>query len=816
MKIRKLGIKSFGKFKDKEIKFEDGLNVIYGNNEAGKSTAHKFIQGVFFGFFKPYSKNKIYSYEYKKYKPWNSDLYKGSLEFNIGKREYRIERNFDKQNEEFKLFDNITGEDLTDKLPYDASTKQRIISPVIKLNSVLYNNTISISQLGNKTEKDFKREISEALANYEKGNNNKISVNKAIDYLEKQKALIGTRKQSKSEYGSSVIKLEQLKKSREDAIKAMEENREYYLEANKLEKRLNELLNKKKDILRNINDIARNKEKITYFKYKAVEDDNEKIRQKIEELKKYKDINNDLYTKFLNLYSENKSLQEQIDDLRKKQEYVNNALKSLDDENKEVNKETKGKDYNKIISDIEILKDRLGNIERLQGRLSEKKDVKVEKDYSAKSTTNKVINIVCVVMAIISAFMLAFSFTISKSLLLYFYIALGATVICLIMKLVILSVYKETSKKFEKYDTSLIRTQNMIELNEVEINKILNDYGEEDPHKLIKILEEKSVIAKEFSFNQNKLEKYKMDLEDFDGTNKILEEKISNNTYKMNEILIENNISNVEEFKEALEKREEYDRLIDRYESNNKLLLNIIDGNDIDALAKKFEGEDIDENTLNLVKSNNGNIIDDDVDVINDEITNVSAKLSRINGILEESNSFNENLCVINEDINKYEKRIKEFEFKLLALEKAIDTINSISKDIHTNVAPKINETLGQIMSKITNGKYSTVKVDDNMDVMVLDEESGQMVDAETLSYGTIDQIYLALRFSIIDNLLINSTMPIILDDCFIQYDDYRLKEVLSYLASVSDEKQIIMFTCHTREEKALKELGINYNRIVL
>lgn len=485
MKIRKLGIKSFGKFKDKEITFKDGLNVIYGNNEAGKSTAHKFIQGVFFGFFKPYSKNKIYSYEYKKYKPWNSDLYKGSLEFNIGKREYRIERNFDKKNEDFKLFDNITGEDLTDKLPYDASTKQRIISPVIKLNSVLYNNTISISQLGNKTEKDFKREISEALANYEKGNNNKVSVNKAIDYLEKQKALIGTRKQSKSEYGSSVIKLEQLKKARENAIKAMEENREYYLEANKLEKKLKELLNKKKDILKNINSIARNKEKIIYFKYKSVEEDNAKIREKIEELKKYKDINNDLYTKFLNLYSENKSLQEQIDDLRKKQEYVNNALKSLDNENNEVSKETRGKDYNKIVSDIEILKDRLGNIERLRSRLTEKKDVKVEKDYSSKSTTNSVINIVCVVMALISAFMLAFSFTISKSLLLYFYIALGATVICLIMKLVILSVYKETSKKFEKYDTSLIRTQNMIELNEVEINKILHDYGEEDPHKLI-------------------------------------------------------------------------------------------------------------------------------------------------------------------------------------------------------------------------------------------------------------------------------------------------------------------------------------------
>lgn len=816
MKIRKLNIKSFGKFKNKEIEFKDGLNIVYGNNEAGKSTTHRFIQGIFFGFFKPYSKNKIYTKEYVRFKPWNSNLYKGSLEFNIGKREYRIERNFDKKNEDFKLFDNITGEDLTDKLPYDASTKQRIISPVIKLNSVLYNNTISIAQLGNKTEKDFKREISEALANYEKGNNNKISVNKALGYLEKQKADIGTRKQSKSNYGSAVIKLEELKKSKEKAIMAMEENKEHYLEANRLEEQLRELKKKKRDILNDINSVARNREKVIYFKYKSVEDENKKIREKIEELKKYRDINNELYTEFLNLNSENKALHEQIDELNKKQEYVNSALSSLDDEAKEVNKETKGKDYNRIISDIEILKDRLGNIERLKGRLSQKKDVKVEKDYSAKTTTNKVINILCVVTAIISAFMLAFSFTISKALLLYFYISLGAAAICLIMKLVIMSVYKETSKKYEKYDTSLIRTQNMIELNEVEINKILMDYEEEDPYKLIEILEEKSIVAKEASQNQNRLEKYKMDLEDFEGTGKILEEKISNNAYKMNEILIKNNISSVEEFKDALEKREEYDRLIDRYESNNKLLMNIIDGNDINLLAEKFKDETVDEDTLKKINGVNNDFLSESADTVNDEITKISAELSRIKGILEESNSFNENLCVINEDINKYETRIKEYEFKLLALEKAIDTINSISKDIHTSVAPRINETLGSIMSKITKGKYSTVKVNDNMDVMVLDEESGQMVDAESLSNGTIDQIYLALRFSIIDNLLLNNKMPIILDDCFVQYDDYRIKEVLSYLESVSEEKQIIIFTCHTREEKALDELGLKYNKITL
>lgn len=816
MKIKKLGIKSFGKFQDKEIEFKNGLNIVYGNNEAGKSTTHKFIQGMFFGFFKPYSKNKLYSDEYKRFKPWNSDLYKGSLEFTIGKSEYRIERNFDKKNEDFKLFDNITGEELTDKLPYDGSTKQRIISPVIRLNSVLFNNTISIAQLGNKTEKDFKKEISETLANYEKGNDNNISVNKAIAYLEKQKAEIGTRKQSKSNYGSAVIKLEELKKSKEKAILAMEENKEYYLQVKALEEKLKELRKKKRKLIKDLNDIARNREKHIFFKYKAVEDENNQIREKIEELKKYKDINNDIYAEFLNLYTENKSLNEQLEDLKNKQEYVNNTLMELDGEAKEVNKETKGKDYNKIVNDIEILKDRLGNIERLKGRLSEKKDVSVEKDYSSKSTTNKVINIVFVVSAIITLFMLAFSFTISKSLLLYFYIALGATVVLGIMKLVIMSVFKETSKKYDKYDTSLIRTQNMIELNEVEINKLLMDYEEEDPYKLIEILEEKSIIAKEASVNQSKLEKYKMDLEDFEGTTEILEQKISDNIYKMNEILVNNNISSIEEFKDALEKREEYEKSIERYESNNKLLLNIIDGNDIAELEKKFAGEEIDRATLDTIKSNDNAFLTNSVDDLNDEITGVSAELSRINGILEESNAFNENLCVINEDIYKYENKIKEYEHKLLALETAIATINNISKEIHTSVAPSLNETLGTIMTKITKGKYSTVKVDDNMDVMVLDEVSGQMVDAESLSNGTIDQIYLALRFSIIDNLLYNNKMPIILDDCFVQYDDYRLKEVLEYLYSVCGEKQIIMFTCHTREARALNELGIDYNKIVL
>lgn len=49
MKILSLHIDGFGKLNDLDLSFEDGLNVLYGKNEAGKSTLHTFIRGMLFG-----------------------------------------------------------------------------------------------------------------------------------------------------------------------------------------------------------------------------------------------------------------------------------------------------------------------------------------------------------------------------------------------------------------------------------------------------------------------------------------------------------------------------------------------------------------------------------------------------------------------------------------------------------------------------------------------------------------------------------------------------------------------------------------------
>ena len=99
MRFLDLYISGFGKFHDTAVSFEDGLNVIYGKNEAGKSTIHTFIRGMLFGIERQRgraARNDIYS----KYEPWeNSGTYEGQLRLESDDGTiYRIERSFQKNN----------------------------------------------------------------------------------------------------------------------------------------------------------------------------------------------------------------------------------------------------------------------------------------------------------------------------------------------------------------------------------------------------------------------------------------------------------------------------------------------------------------------------------------------------------------------------------------------------------------------------------------------------------------------------------------------------------------------------------------------
>ena len=97
MRILELHINSFGKLKNKHIRFSDRLNLIYGHNESGKSTIHSFIRAMLFGM----NRTKVRANQndtWSRYQPWNfSTDYSGSMRVSYKDNIYRIDRNFARQ-----------------------------------------------------------------------------------------------------------------------------------------------------------------------------------------------------------------------------------------------------------------------------------------------------------------------------------------------------------------------------------------------------------------------------------------------------------------------------------------------------------------------------------------------------------------------------------------------------------------------------------------------------------------------------------------------------------------------------------------------
>ncbi|MDD6327184.1 MAG: AAA family ATPase [Eubacteriales bacterium] len=159
-----------------------------------------------------------------------------------------------------------------------------------------------------------------------------------------------------------------------------------------------------------------------------------------------------------------------------------------------------------------------------------------------------------------------------------------------------------------------------------------------------------------------------------------------------------------------------------------------------------------------------------------------------------------------------YNRQLVEMERELHAIHLAINTINDMSSEIHNDLGFLINNNISDIVSKITDGKYTDVYLDENLHVMVRDNEN--FVGIEYLSAGTIEQIYLAVRLSVA-RLLCRDRMPLIIDDIFTNYDERRLKNTLDCLKTI-DTEQIVLLTSNPHIGDMLDDLDMDYNYVEL
>ncbi len=183
MKIRKLELKNFGRFSDKTIDINDGLQIIYGENEAGKSTLHTFIRGMFFGMERGRGRASVND-AFSRYEPWdNPNYYSGAIVFECGGKTFRLERNFDRYSKKAVLICIDDGEELSVE---DGDLEMLLDG----LTASGYDDTLYIGQLHAETSQALAAGLKNYATNYYVSGDSEIDLARALDTLKEERKQI--------------------------------------------------------------------------------------------------------------------------------------------------------------------------------------------------------------------------------------------------------------------------------------------------------------------------------------------------------------------------------------------------------------------------------------------------------------------------------------------------------------------------------------------------------------------------------------------------------------------------------------------------
>lgn len=149
------------------------------------------------------------------------------------------------------------------------------------------------------------------------------------------------------------------------------------------------------------------------------------------------------------------------------------------------------------------------------------------------------------------------------------------------------------------------------------------------------------------------------------------------------------------------------------------------------------------------------------------------------------------------------ERREMEHQALLIAM-KALTAANARMQE---RFSPDLGRTSGRWLSCLTDGKYSMVTLSRELEAAAAEAEGVMPRKALSLSKGTVDQLYLAVRLAVCQLCLPREECaPLVLDDALVAFDDRRMTLALDCLMEVAGERQVLLFTCQSREGKALEE----------
>ena len=142
---------------------------------------------------------------------------------------------------------------------------------------------------------------------------------------------------------------------------------------------------------------------------------------------------------------------------------------------------------------------------------------------------------------------------------------------------------------------------------------------------------------------------------------------------------------------------------------------------------------------------------------------------------------------------DEYELLCDEYE----AISLAVDTLREANDEIQSRFSPELGRVAAAYMSAITGGRYEDVFINRDFSARVRATDDAVAREAEYLSAGTLDLMYLAVRLAVCELALPEGERcPLIIDDALVNLDEKRVEQAMELLRDISKDRQVILFSC--------------------
>ena len=341
--------------------------------------------------------------------------------------------------------------------------------------------------------------------------------------------------------------------------------------------------------------------------------------------------------------------------------------------------------------------------------------------------------------------------------------------------------YDELSKKHLLLKSDFENSLKRLEIKDIEEGKENNKNIKEIQYNILKKSEEINYIL-----SNSKLEDLQEELKDLEDIEENIDESLINFELKNinNEIIEKKSTIKINEEKINFwkEKYGTQDRLFDMViEEKTNLKLKEKEYEKLKPLPKEFESTDSFLKRLSFLKEESSNL---DEEVLRLRTLHLEAK----NNLSDETYEELKKSSI--EAQRNFEKNLNRG-IKLLKIQKVFF---QVKEDLEMDPMESLVKEFKRVLSTITLGKYDNSSIDETFEIELL--KNGNKVPLELLSAGTYDSVALAFRFAILKHLFEENSGYVILDDCLVDLDPIRKKEAVALIQEFGKENQIIFTTC--------------------